>query len=327
MKILGIEASGLVASAALWEDGVLKAEYTVNNKLTHSQTLLPMIGEMLRISGEALESVDAVAASAGPGSFTGLRIGAATAKGLALAMNIPIISLSSLRALAENEADAAGMLVVPIMDARRGQVYCGAWRDGMEVLPERACAIEELLEALATVMGPDEAVMETGEEKTGTDREAAKTEVAAGKTEIAASGAGTGIVLFLGDGVPVHRELIGQQARFPYRFAAANNQRQRAASVAQLGAAVYANWLAAQGLTAEEVRSQGADQIAQAGLFCGQVMNSDEFVPVYLRKPQAEREKDAGLLEDPGERSLKKLRRGLKAQRGAFGGGDGGSPA
>ena len=278
MKILGIEASGLVASAALWEDGALKAEYTVNNRLTHSQTLLPMIAEIMRISEEKPEGIDAVAVSAGPGSFTGLRIGAATAKGLALAVNVPVISLSSLRALAENEADAEDMLIVPIMDARRGQVYCGAWKNGREVLSERACGIEELLTELALI--------------------------ADGKTSRG--------VLFLGDGVPVHRELIERTTDFPYRFAAANNQRQRASSAAQLGAAVYAEWLSAHGLSAEEAKKRGADKLSETGLFDGQVMNSDEFVPVYLRKPQAEREKDAGLLEDPGARSLRKLRRGLK---------------
>ena len=285
MKILGIEASGLVASAALWEDGVLKSEYTINNRLTHSQTLLPMVAEMMRMSEEKLEEIDAIAASAGPGSFTGLRIGAATAKGLALALDIPVISLSSLRALAENEADAADTLIVPIMDARRGQVYCGAWQNGMEVLSERACGIEELLETLEQIM-----VGQADGEKNG------------------------GSVLFLGDGVPVHRELIGQKAGFSYHFAAANNQRQRAASLAQLGAAVYASWLSAHGLSDAEAGTYGADRLSEMGVFDGQVMNSDEFVPVYLRKPQAEREKDAGLLEDPGARSLRKLRRGLKSR-------------
>ena len=119
MKILGIEASGLVASTALWEDGVLRAEYTVNNKLTHSQTLLPMTEDMLNREGTALSELDAIAVSAGPGSFTGLRIGAATAKGLALALDLPVISVSSLRALRENLAETDGV-IVPIMDARRG---------------------------------------------------------------------------------------------------------------------------------------------------------------------------------------------------------------
>ena len=81
MKIIGIESSSLVASAALWEDGKLLAEYTVDHKKTHSQTLLPMLEEICRMTECGMKTVDAVAVSAGPGSFTGLRIGAATAKG------------------------------------------------------------------------------------------------------------------------------------------------------------------------------------------------------------------------------------------------------
>ena len=80
MKILAIDSSGLVASAALLSDGVLIAEYTVNYKKTHSQTLLPMIDEIVRMTEQSLDELDAIAVAEGPGSFTGLRIGAATAK-------------------------------------------------------------------------------------------------------------------------------------------------------------------------------------------------------------------------------------------------------
>ena len=141
MKILAIEASGLVASVAVTEDDMLKAEFTVNNKLTHSQTLLPMLKEMLHISGESLDDIDAIAVSAGPGSFTGLRIGAATAKGLALAKDIPIIKISSLEALMYELASDSHDVICPIMDARRGQVYCAAWRDGEKLIPEKAIRI------------------------------------------------------------------------------------------------------------------------------------------------------------------------------------------
>ena len=81
MKILGIESASLTASAAIWEDDILTAEYTVNYKKTHSQTLLPMIDEIVTMTETDLETVDAIAVSGGPGSFTGLRIGSATAKG------------------------------------------------------------------------------------------------------------------------------------------------------------------------------------------------------------------------------------------------------
>ena len=91
MKILAIESSGLVASVAVATETVLLAEYTVNFKKTHSQTLLPMVEEIISMLGIELSEVDAIAVAEGPGSFTGLRIGSATAKGLGLALNKPII--------------------------------------------------------------------------------------------------------------------------------------------------------------------------------------------------------------------------------------------
>lgn len=96
MKILAIDSSGMPASVALLTDGILEAEYTVNNKLTHSQTLLPMIDEVTRMTGQDTSELDAIAIAAGPGSFTGLRIGSATAKGLGLALEKPIIEVPTL---------------------------------------------------------------------------------------------------------------------------------------------------------------------------------------------------------------------------------------
>ena len=91
MKILGIESASLVASVAIVTDDIVTAEYTVDYKKTHSQTLLPMLDEIVRMTEQDLKTVDAIAVSAGPGSFTGLRIGAATAKGLGLALEKPVI--------------------------------------------------------------------------------------------------------------------------------------------------------------------------------------------------------------------------------------------
>ena len=91
MKILGIDSSGLVASAAILSDDTVVSEFTVNNKKTHSQTLLPMIEQVVKMAGIELEELDAIAVAAGPGSFTGLRIGSSTAKGMALALKKPKI--------------------------------------------------------------------------------------------------------------------------------------------------------------------------------------------------------------------------------------------
>ena len=118
MKILGLDSSEIVASVAIVEDDVLIAEYTVNYKKTHSQTLLPMLDEIAKMTELDLNSIDAIAVAAGPGSFTGLRIGSATAKGLGLALKKP---------LAYNLYDISG-LICPIMDARRKQVYTGIYR-------------------------------------------------------------------------------------------------------------------------------------------------------------------------------------------------------
>ena len=90
MKVLGLDSSGLVAGVALIQDDVLIAEYTTDHKKTHSQTLLPMLDELRRMVDLDLKSIDLIAVAAGPRSFTGLRIGSATAKGLGLALDIPL---------------------------------------------------------------------------------------------------------------------------------------------------------------------------------------------------------------------------------------------
>ena len=137
MRILALDSSGLVASVAVVEDGAVDdqviAEYTVNYKKTHSQTLLPMLDEIVKMTELDLHTVVAIAVAGGPGSFTGLRIGSATAKGLGLALEKPLIHC-------------------PIMDARRGQGYAGIYEfDGqkLHILEDQmAVPIEELGEKL-----------------------------------------------------------------------------------------------------------------------------------------------------------------------------------
>lgn len=199
MKILALDSSGLVASVAIVEDDNLLGEYTIHYKKTHSQTLLPMLDEVVRMLELDLKTVDAIAVAAGPGSFTGLRIGSATAKGLGLALKKPLISVPTLEALAYNLFECDGV-ICPLMDARRNQTYTGIYerRDGQfQVLEEgRAAAIEEILECLNRL----------------------------GKK-----------VIFLGDGIPVFREQIEEQLVVPYHFAPAHLNKQRAGAVAALG--------------------------------------------------------------------------------------------
>ena len=126
MKILALDSSGLVASVAVVENDTLLAEYTVNYKKTHSQTLLPMLDEISNMTELDLSTIDAIAVAGGPGSFTGLRIGSATAKGLGLALEKPLISIPTTAAIAYNIWDT-NKFVCPIMDARRNQVYTGVY--------------------------------------------------------------------------------------------------------------------------------------------------------------------------------------------------------
>lgn len=198
MKILALDSSGLVASVAVAEDDVLTAEYTVNYKKTHSQTLLPMLQAVKDMIELDLSTVDAIAVAAGPGSFTGLRIGSATAKGLALAMECPIVEVKTVEGLAYN-LYGTDKVVCPLMDARRNQVYTGLYEvsDGIRVLKDQ-CAVD-----VADIIA---AVNELGRE-----------------------------VIFLGDGVPVYKEQLENGVKVPYFFAPAHMNRQRAGSVAALG--------------------------------------------------------------------------------------------
>lgn len=228
MRILGIESSSLVASAAVVENEVTLAEYTVNYKKTHSQTLLPMIDEMMRLLDMEPSAVDAIAVSGGPGSFTGLRIGSATAKGLGLALKKPLIHVPTLDAMAYGLFGASG-LICPMMDARRQQVYTGIYRfeERFEIVMEQsALAVADLAERLNAL----------GER-----------------------------VIFLGDGVPVYEKQLAETLTVPYCFAPAHMNRQRAASVAALGAVYFAE---------------------------GKTETAAEHKPDYLRKSQAERERE-----------------------------------
>lgn len=203
MRILGIESSSLVASVAILTEDEITAEYTLNFKKTHSQTLLPMIDTIIKMTELDLDSIDAIAVSAGPGSFTGLRIGSATAKGLGLALKKPLIHIPTVEAMAY-QCYSSNYMICPIMDARRNQVYTGLYEfDGQNfriIKDQTALDIKELM------------------------------------AEINGTGKHT---LFLGDGVPVYKDQIIDLADHPYSFAPPFMNRQRAAAVASLGAVYY----------------------------------------------------------------------------------------
>ena len=151
MKILALESSAVAASVALCEDEALIAQSFQNSGLTHSQTLLPMAQQLLKSCGLTMDQVDLVAVAAGPGSFTGLRIGVAAAKGLAWAVEKPCAGCSTLESMAWSLAGFEGE-VCAAMDARRKQVYNARFRvDGERphrLTPDRAIALSQLAEEL-----------------------------------------------------------------------------------------------------------------------------------------------------------------------------------
>lgn len=153
MKILAIDSTAIVASVALCDNDKLLAVYTVNNGNTHSETLLPMIESILKQSKLTAKDIGLFAVSNGPGSFTGVRIGCATAKGLAFGRNVPCMGVSTLEALAYNLKGSDG-IICPVMNARRNQVYNALFKfEGNKLVrlcPDRAVAISELVEELKT---------------------------------------------------------------------------------------------------------------------------------------------------------------------------------
>lgn len=203
MKVLALDSSGLVATVAIVTEEAMLAEYTVNFKKTHSQTLLPMLDEIVKMVELDLSEVDAIAVAAGPGSFTGLRIGSATAKGLGLALKKPVIAIPTLDGLAYN-LYGTDKLICPMMDARRNQVYTGAYEfvssELRAVIPQAALAIEEILDKI-NELGRD--------------------------------------VIFLGDGVDVNKEIIKEKTSVNYEVAPIHLSRQRAGAIGALGIEYY----------------------------------------------------------------------------------------
>jgi tRNA threonylcarbamoyladenosine biosynthesis protein TsaB len=232
MIILGIEASAKVAGAAVYRDDQIVAEQMVNGALTHSETLMPMVDAVLQAANVQPEQLDGIALTAGPGSFTGLRIGAATAKGLALGLNIPLIPICTLEGLAANMGPT-DCLVVPMMDARRNQVYTAVydWNQGELMAPE-AMSVADLAMKLQELGRP---------------------------------------VVVLGDGSALYAEKLHALSGVDVILAPAHLRHARAGAVAALGAKKYAK---------------------------GEYINGSALELNYLRKPQAEREREERLAKE-----------------------------
>ena len=146
MKILAIDTSSIYASCALLAEGDIRSEAAVNNGLVHSRSLMPMIERCLQNADTDIGQIDVFACVAGPGSFTGIRIGVCAVKGLAQALKKPCAAVNTLDCLRQNFPFAS--TVCPIMDARRGQVYCAIYEEKSILLNSSAMAIEDLLALL-----------------------------------------------------------------------------------------------------------------------------------------------------------------------------------
>ena len=156
MLILSLDTSSVSASCALVEDGKTVAAGFLNAKITHSATLMPMIEELFKVSGKSFGSVSMLAATSGPGSFTGVRIGASILLGLACGKNIPCIGVSTLQTTAypfDNEI-YGGKIICPVMDARRSQFYNALFKDGKRLTADRAISAEELSKELQSYGEP-----------------------------------------------------------------------------------------------------------------------------------------------------------------------------
>ena len=229
MNILAIDTSGPVAGCAVMVDGRIVHSIVLCHGLTHSESIMPAVEDCMQASGLSCSEIDVFAAVAGPGSFTGVRIGVCAAKGFAHAVGKPCVAIHALEALAMNFYGFDGM-VCPILDARRGQVYCALFdtRNGAPVraAEDDAVALEALLERL-----PD-------------DRR----------------------IMFAGDGLAVHAKTILEKLGERALIAPANLRDLRPDAVCALAAMKRDEWVEAR-----------------------------ELRPVYLRAPQAERERNARL--------------------------------
>lgn len=225
MILLCIDTSGPVAGAALMQDGVIRYEGMALNSFTHSQSILPMVEEAYLRTGLKIEDTDYFAVTVGPGSFTGVRIGVSTVKGLAHGVNKPCIAVDALESMAAGVMSFSGV-ICPIQDARAGQVYGAAFRGETldRLLPDEPIKLEEYLDKVSAF----------GEK-----------------------------MLFLGDGMPVHKEKIASVLGEKAVFAPSHLAYLRPA------AAAYLAW---------NKREEAVSYL--------------DLLPLYLRAPQAERQKN-----------------------------------
>ncbi len=198
MKVLAIDTSTVVAAVALMDDEKLLGEYSINNKKTHSQKLMVMIDEILKDLDIKPSDIDVFAASIGPGSFTGLRIGVTTAKAMAYATNKPVVAVPTLDALAYNIVTSE-FIICPILDARNSQVFTALY----EVKDKR---FERITEYMGIPVFELVQIIIQNNKK----------------------------VIFTGDAIDLHKDYFKSELGENCEFAPLGNRLQRGASVAEL---------------------------------------------------------------------------------------------
>ncbi len=236
MNILALDSSGAAATVALYCDGRIRGEYSIDHKLTHSQTIMPMLDELCSRTEYDVKDTDLIAVAGGPGSFTGLRIGAAAAKGMAFATGCDIMNVPTLEGLCYQFYGYNG-IICPLLDARRSQVYSGIYcfeNAALKTLHKgEALALDEQLERLKEIEGN---------------------------------------IVFLGDGVDVYGEKLVTGFGERCMIAPAHRRYQSAACVA---------------VRAADMLKEGIKPVP-----------AEDFAPEYLRRSQAERERDERLAKE-----------------------------
>ena len=313
MKVLAIDSSGLTATVAIVDEETTIASYTMNYKKTHSQTLIPMIDEIFGRTEMDINEMDAIVVAGGPGSFTGLRIGAATAKGLGLALGKPLVSVPTVDGMAYQLYGFQGV-ICPIMDARRGQVYTGLYTFSCEdkdftfevggdcsfkrneevsfevdvdfssrekkVVSFEKASCEEVREHILEENREFSLKENKGtysRKNKGLTFKVKKEQFATTMDELIEMLNEQGKnVVFLGDGVLVHKEKIERDLCVPYHFAPSYLNRQNAAAVGALGISY---------LKAQELGNFLPQQLRE------RLVSAANFRPEYLRVAQAERER------------------------------------
>ncbi len=284
MKILGIDTSGLVGAVAIADGDMLVSQFQIQYKTTHSEILMPMLDDVCKKIHLDLKSIDAIAVAKGPGSFTGLRIGSATAKGLALALDKPIIPIPTVDGIAYN-LYGVEKIICPMMDARRNQVYTGLYTfvpntpEGKSL--ERTFDMQVIHEQFAT---PVEDIADKINQ--------------IGKP-----------VVLLGDGVPVYRDILEKLIKVPFSVAPIHQNRQNAAALVAL-AMQYASdgrMVSADEFAPDYLRLSQAEREAKEKDEAGNSCDSDNLqkklearkVPgiIRVREISAEDIEDAALLE------------------------------